>query len=165
MRDISKIYVHCSDSIWGEIDEIRRWHLQRGFDDVGYHYLICNRFPFYSSLKDDIPDPSYNGRIQPGRDLAIDGAHVKGDNRSSIGVCLVGIDTFSDRQMTSLFRLLSSLLKEFNLSISQVWGHYEYWTKKGQEPLKSCPNLDMEELRNRYMRQEREGTGLQFNVT
>ncbi|MBD3170155.1 MAG: N-acetylmuramoyl-L-alanine amidase, partial [candidate division Zixibacteria bacterium] len=64
MRGINMIVVHCTDSAWGEVEEIRRWHRTRGFDDIGYHYLICNRFPYYKNLKDGRPDPLFDGKVQ-----------------------------------------------------------------------------------------------------
>jgi len=165
MRAIERIYIHCSDSLWGEIEEIRQWHLQRGFSDIGYHYLICNQFPFYQSLKDDLPDLSYDGRVQNGRSLDVPGAHVHGDNRNTVGICLVGISEFTQAQLEALFKLMGTLLERFNLRVSDVLGHYEYWTERTQKPLKSCPNIDMETLRNDYLGWERKGRHLSFNVT
>lgn len=54
-------------------DTIRKWHLQRGFADIGYHYVI-----------------RADGRIEQGRDTAVIGAHAKGKNADSIGICLTG---------------------------------------------------------------------------
>ena len=56
-----------------DVDTIRKWHLERGWEDIGYHYVICK-----------------NGSIQPGRALHLEGAHALGRNESSIGVCLEG---------------------------------------------------------------------------
>lgn len=53
--------------------EIRRWHIARGWKDIGYHAVIH-------------PD----GRIEDGRDIDEIGAHAYGRNRDSIGVCLIG---------------------------------------------------------------------------
>ena len=43
MRKINLIVIHCSDT-YARMDigvnEIRQWHLQRGFNDIGYHYVI-----------------------------------------------------------------------------------------------------------------------------
>ena len=41
MREINKIIVHCSATREGEnfeVAEIRKWHLARGFNDIGYHF-------------------------------------------------------------------------------------------------------------------------------
>lgn len=54
-------------------DEIKKWHLGRGWDDIGYHYVIRK-----------------NGKIESGRALQLQGAHAIGRNETSIGVCLEG---------------------------------------------------------------------------
>ena len=40
MRAVTKHIVHCSDSVTGDVREIRQWHLARGWNDVGYHFVI-----------------------------------------------------------------------------------------------------------------------------
>ena len=76
MREINRIIVHCSatppDMDIGA-DEIRGWHKERGWDDIGYHAVIRR-----------------DGTIEPGRPVEISGAHAQGHNADSIGVCLVG---------------------------------------------------------------------------
>ena len=76
MREINLIVIHCAASRNGRvkpIKEIRADHRARGFNDVGYHYIIQ-------------PD----GHVDLGRDEETPGAHAKGFNAHSIGVCLVG---------------------------------------------------------------------------
>jgi len=53
--------------------KIRQWHKLRGWSDIGYHYVIRR-----------------DGRIELGRPIEQVGAHVKGHNSDSIGVCMVG---------------------------------------------------------------------------
>lgn len=77
MRAINKIIIHCSytkpDMDIG-VAEIRDWHVNdNGWSDIGYHHVIRR-----------------DGTIEPGRDEARSGAHCKGHNHDSIGVCLVG---------------------------------------------------------------------------
>jgi len=61
-------------------EDIRRIHIEeRGFDNIGYHYLVC---------RDDGPGSSY--QIKQGRPVHIAGAHAKGYNAESIGVCFEG---------------------------------------------------------------------------
>ncbi|WP_337632460.1 N-acetylmuramoyl-L-alanine amidase, partial [Prevotella sp.] len=50
-----------------------RWHRERGFDSIGYHYIIY-----------------LDGSIHFGRPVEQAGAHCKGHNANSIGVCYVG---------------------------------------------------------------------------
>ena len=76
MRAIHKIIIHCTATREGDdisVDTIRRWHLARGWSDVGYHYVI------------DI-----KGNINAGRPIELMGAHCKGQNKYSIGVAYVG---------------------------------------------------------------------------
>jgi len=77
MRKIDKIIIHCSATREGEnytVDTIRSWHVDgRGWSDIGYHFYI-----------------DLYGKIHKGRDIAKIGAHVKGHNRNSIGICYCG---------------------------------------------------------------------------
>ena len=76
MRTITEIIIHCSATIEGKdytVEDIDRWHRQRGFARVGYHYVI-----------------RLDGTIQQGRPLDIAGAHCIGHNAHSIGICYIG---------------------------------------------------------------------------
>jgi N-acetylmuramoyl-L-alanine amidase len=55
------------------VREIERWHLERGFLAIGYHFVI-----------------SPTGRIFVGRPIDRMGAHVEGHNRGTVGICLMG---------------------------------------------------------------------------
>lgn len=74
MRDM--IIVHCSatpPSLDIGVEVIDNWHKAKGWDGIGYHYVIRR-----------------NGTVEPGRDISKTGAHAKGYNSRSIGICLVG---------------------------------------------------------------------------
>ena len=77
MRKIKKIYVHCAGSSPSEdvsIEDIGRLHEVRGINrPCGYHAYIRR-----------------NGIIEDGRPIERQGAHVKGHNKHSIGICLEG---------------------------------------------------------------------------
>ena len=76
MRKINEIIVHCTATPEGKdfsVADIDRWHRARGFDGIGYHYVVCR-----------------DGSVHKGRDVAKSGAHCKGHNAGSIGVCYVG---------------------------------------------------------------------------
>ena len=76
MREVNKIILHCTATAEGKdysVETIRQWHLKRGFSDIGYHYLI-----------------GLDGTIHLGRDVFKQGAHTKGENKTSIGVAYVG---------------------------------------------------------------------------
>ena len=116
MRQINKHIIHCSDSTFGNVMEIRRWHLARGFDDVGYHFVIIR-----------------NGEIEVGRQLCTVGAHCRGYNIDSIGTCLIGVDNFNQVQLDTLTKLHNGLLELFpNI---KAYGHREF------NKHKTCPNL------------------------
>ena len=76
MRHVDTIIIHCSATPEGSnytIDDIRKWHLQNGWEDIGYHFVI-----------------HLDGSIHPGRPINFKGAHTYGHNEGSIGICYVG---------------------------------------------------------------------------
>ncbi len=76
MRDIDKIIVHCSATQEGKhisAATIDKWHKKRGWRGIGYHYVV-----------------GLNGNIEYGRNIYESGAHVKGHNKGSIGICYIG---------------------------------------------------------------------------
>ena len=128
MRKLTRIIVHCSDSdvqAHDNIDVIRDWHLERGFDDVGYHFFI--------------PKVGY---IQHGRPIDKIGAHTFRENEDSIGICLSGRYQFKEEQFKTLARLINSLYDVFG--IMTIHGHYEYSDK-------TCPNFNIEDFVEEYL--------------
>ena len=131
MRKIDKIIVHCSATPKGKhfsADTIRSWHLERGFSDIGYHYIV-----------------HLDGTMEYGRMVDVQGAHCKGENKSSIGVCYIGgmdenmkewEDTRTEEQSATLVDLLS-LLKKFHPN-AEIYGHRDFSTKM-------CPSYDAKE--------------------
>lgn len=128
MRPISKIIVHCTATREGapiSLDTVRRWHLERGWSDIGYHYLIL-----------------LDGTIEVGRPEEIQGAHVRGYNRDSIGVSYVGgldrnltpKDTRTQDQKDSLHNLLSNLMASYK--DATLHGHNEFSNK-------ACPSFEV----------------------
>lgn len=69
----NRVIFHHSLALVSSASEIRRWHLARGFEDIGYHKVIRK-----------------DGSIEDGRDIAFVGAHAEGRNHDSIGVCFEG---------------------------------------------------------------------------
>lgn len=138
MREIKKIVIHCSDSTWGTSEDINRWHLERGWDGIGYHYVITNgRAKSTDSYKEQD-----DGSIEKGRPVEKTGAHVRGHNSDSIGVCLIGTHWFTSRQLyKSLPALLATLMYQHKIDANNIFGHYEL--DKG----KTCPNMNIEEVR------------------
>lgn len=121
------VTIHCSDTPNGkriDIATIRKWHLERGFRDVGYHFVI---------------QPS--GELQLGRALNEPGAHVKGHNRIqpgnviNIGICLVGKDKFGLLQLQRLRDTIDGLRMSFDIEPWEIYCHYEF------DQGKTCPNI------------------------
>lgn len=131
MRHISHIIIHCADT-YADMDigseEIRRWHVARGWDDIGYHFVIRR-----------------SGALEGGRDIDGDGrileevgAHTLGYNQNSIGICLVGGNpdfNFTLQQLTTLRGLINTLHHMY--PDAEVCGHRD---KDGQ---KQCPGFDV----------------------
>ena len=119
MRIIDEIIIHCSATPEGRdvtVDDIRNWHNTRGWNDIGYHYVV-----------------TLDGGVHEGRPVAKIGAHCKGHNRQSIGVCYVGgldrdghaRDTRTREQKAALETLLRRLLAQFP-AITRISGHHDY---------------------------------------
>ena len=125
MRSINLLVVHCSDTP-SEMDigvnEIRRWHVEdNGWSDIGYHYVIRR-----------------NGDVEIGRPLDRSGAHTKGYNANSIGVCLVGRDFFTSEQFLALAVLYRTILGFYpNIDFA---GHRDLDSNK------TCPNFEVAEI-------------------
>lgn len=143
MRKIDTIVIHCSATEYGGRTLFKRWHRKRGWDDVGYHFIIDNAYPQKKLWDKKTPDFKADGRIEKGRPVEIEGAHVRLHNAYTIGICLVGDRTFTSKQFDSLIKLVRRLKEEY--PIKKILGHYEYDTAKEQG--KTCPNIDMDYLR------------------
>ena len=128
MRNIDKIIIHCSATPEGKnftVKQIDACHRQRGFNGIGYHFVIY-----------------LDGSVHVGRALAKAGAHCKGYNAHSIGVCYIGgvaadgktpKDTRTDAQKESLVKLITELRQQF--PNASVHGHREFANK-------ACPCFD-----------------------
>ena len=109
MRDIDEIIIHCSDSDYRNTSLIDSWHREKGWDKIGYHFVILNGY-----VIKDVYEQHADGFLETGRSLQEVGAHSYGQNQGSIGICLIGRSgDFSDLQMQALIDLLGSLKREF----------------------------------------------------
>lgn len=127
MRSINEIIVHCSATKEGQavtVAQIDRWHRQRGWKGIGYHYVVY-----------------LDGSIHAGRPEAQIGAHCVRHNAHSIGVCYIGgcdcamrpKDTRTPAQKKALLSLLKELRRRFpNASIH---GHRDFAAK-------ACPSFN-----------------------
>lgn len=122
------IFVHCSAtkaSMNVGLREIRQWHKEQGWLDVGYHFIIRR-----------------DGTIEEGRPVDVVGSHVKDWNSKSVGVCLVGgIDdkgkfeaNFTPAQMQSLRGLLQTLMVQY--PEAKLMAHH-------QVAPKACPSFNL----------------------
>ena len=140
MRTIKQIIIHCSDSEFGSASLIKEWHTkERGWSDIGYHYVITN------GVREYCRPYQYNidGLIQEGRPLSVAGAHVKGHKADSIGICLIGKNHFTAKQLyDALPTLLRVLMASYQLPVDSIKGHNEL------DPKKTCPNFSVNDLRN-----------------
>ena len=126
--DVKEIIIHCSatregdDSINAEV--IDRWHKERGWKGIGYHYVVL-----------------MDGTIETGRMVDQCGAHTKGHNKNSIGICYAGgvdsemipEDNRTSAQIASLLLLLRLLKNMFPTAIRH--GHRDFSPK-------ACPSFD-----------------------
>ena len=118
--DIRYLVVHCSDTDDNlTASDIHTMHQGFGWDGIGYHAVI---------IKD--------GTIEQGRPHFWTGAHVYGHNTESLGVCLIGRDDFTDKQMASLKQLLRDWKARYPQA--QICGHCDF-----PETHKTCPNFDV----------------------
>lgn len=126
-RKIKELLIHCSATREGRnytIENIRNWHKERGFSDIGYHYVIY-----------------LDGSIHNGRDVDLIGAHCTNHNTYSIGICYIGgckydlspKDTRTPEQKEAMLKLLKELKKKY--PYATVHGHNEYANK-------ACPSFD-----------------------
>jgi len=122
MREIDTAIVHCSASPQGRGDDaatIHDWHCERGFSGIGYHMVILE-----------------NGVMQSGRPEYWIGAHARGHNAHSLGVCLIGEGgDATDEQMHSLSQLLMGWNHKYN-GINVI-GHNDVNSHK------TCPGFDV----------------------
>lgn len=129
-KTTTAIFIHCSatkPSMDIGATEIRKWHRNQGWVDIGYHYVIRR-----------------NGNIETGRPDNVAGAHVQGWNSRSVGICLVGgvsqedankpEANFTDSQMKSLGELLTRLKKKY--PDAKIKAHHDVANK-------ACPSFNV----------------------
>lgn len=134
---IDELIIHCSatpNGQWFDVADIDRWHVERGFERapdfsryscprckaVGYHYVIYT-----------------TGGVMTGRATNETGAHARGHNSRSLGICLIGMDKFTPAQWESL----TTLVRYWRALISDlaIIGHRQVNNKK------TCPGFDVDQ--------------------
>lgn len=126
-RVIDEIIIHCTATPAGRavsVAEIDAWHRARGYEGIGYHYVV-----------------DLNGQVLNGRHVDRIGAHCLGHNCYSIGVVYVGgtdaagnsADTRTPAQRASLLGLLKELRRLYTRA--KIHGHRDFAAK-------ACPSFD-----------------------
>lgn len=162
-RFVDELVIHCSASPNGSslfagtvgepgfrtpAEAIDGWHAKRGFHraepwrvrfnprlaSIGYHFVVYT-----------------NGGVATGRHMDEIGAHVAGNNRTSIGICMIGTDRFALPQWGALRDLVGELRKKYSgVERFRVLGHRDLSPDRNNdglvEPwewLKTCPGFDV----------------------
>ncbi len=129
MRKIEYVAIHCAatkPSMDVPVERIKKWHLKKGWSDIGYHFYITR-----------------DGVIHKGRAEEVVGAHVRGFNSKSIGICYEGgineagrpEDNRTDDQKKSLVYLINIMKRKYKGCIVQ--GHRDF-----PGVSKACPSFD-----------------------
>lgn len=131
-RLINLIVVHTAqtkpsmdyvDAAW--IDHIHR--TEKKFNSIGYHHVIKR-----------------DGTLERGRPHDNIGAHVRGYNSDSIGICMAGglsedgehfVDNYTSEQMNTLYNLITEMLKAY--PEAELRGHRDL------DSHKACPCFDV----------------------
>lgn len=137
LNNVKFIAIHCAATpATSDIGaaEIERWHRQRGFRTIGYHYVIRR-----------------DGTIENGRDPTAPGAHERKINKVSLAVCLVGgsppagspefkrglgENNYTPAQWASLEAIVRKLKREH--PAAEVIGHRDV-----PGVAKACPSFDV----------------------
>lgn len=129
-KETTQLIIHCSatkPTMDVGVREIRQWHRQQGWLDVGYN-LIVRR----------------DGTVEKGRDLYQVGAHTKGHNSNSVSICLIGgvdsnmkpEDNFTEAQYVTLDKLVDQMVETFS-DLKRIIGHRDI------DSGKACPSFDV----------------------
>lgn len=134
------IHTAAYDGEHDDLEDIIRWHKERGFRTIGYHYYIRK-----------------DGTIRKGRKDDEVGAHCKASsmNHKSLGICFEGHhdkESWTPRQRQAFSVLCQILVSKYDIPQENVIGHREAYTMHGRESPKTCPGtkIDMDHVRKRY---------------
>ena len=144
MRVIDEIIIHCAavpkdwridQTVEAQVAEIRRWHMARGWSDIGYHAIGHQKGPIGAGR-----DRDHDGDIW--EEI---GAHVRSRNATSLGYCLIGgagaraddrfEDHFTAAQGIALRGWIRDRLEQFP-TITKISGHNQYAAK-------ACPGFSV----------------------
>lgn len=111
--NLTHIILHHTAAEEKDAEQIRRYHLSKGWQDIGYDFMI-----------------ERDGHTAAGRSLSIQGAHagVLYYNQHAIGVAVIGNLSKRDifpQQLASLIELLHELRKNYNIPLQNILLHKE----------------------------------------
>jgi len=136
-RSIDTLIIHHSASdieAHDNIEVIEKWHIkERGFKYVGYHFYINKK-----------------GLVSIGRRVMVQGAHCKGYNKTSIGICCGGASGITPQQRESLAKLCLNLVDTFEIKRDKVFLHKDLAATE-------CPSFDIEWLKFKLFKGRKNG--------
>ena len=142
LKSVDYIVVHCAatpETMDIGVEEIRQWHRQKGWLDVGYHYVIRR-----------------DGTIENGRPRGAPGAHARGFNHISLGICLIGgvesdkktpESNYTHAQWDALGSLVADLHEMY--PDAKILGHRDL-----PHVNKACPSFDVPSWWAAYLERE-----------
>ena len=130
---LGSIDLHCSandNPKWG-FKDIVKLHTSPDPNDPSKPWLMIGYHVYFGQ----------DGARHQGRPFKMVGAHVKGHNRHSIGICVGGHYTFTKESMNAMVDFTKRLMQTFKIPVNRVYGH-NHWDKG-----KECPVYDMTHVR------------------
>ncbi|WP_227762435.1 peptidoglycan recognition protein family protein [Zhaonella formicivorans] len=123
------IILHHTGAEEKDARQVRRYHLSKGWRDVGYNFII-----------------ERDGRVVRGRSLAMPGAHcaASGMNYRGIGVAVIGNmenRRLTEEQFLALRRLISSIMEEYGIAWENVLLHRDVPGARTRCPGKYFPEV------------------------
>lgn len=94
-----EIILHHAEASHASVEEVNRWHLERGWTGIGYHFYIRK-----------------DGKVYRGRPEWAVGAHAQGHNSRAIGICCEGsymVETMPQAQLDALKALIRAMMAKY----------------------------------------------------
>lgn len=143
MNKKTHIILHHTGAEEKDAQQVKAYHLKKGWRDVGYNYII-----------------ERSGKLVEGRPLNIPGAHTSasGMNLKGIGIALIGnfeIHGPNQEQLDTLVSLLRNLKDEYDIPKENILPHKNVPGAKTLCPGKYFPYQEVMELlseKNKYWR-------------